>query len=261
MGHGTWAVVKALRPTVLGLLGLFAIGQRAEAASPATTCTAQLRQVSGASGAEDALRACLPLFREPNCQEAWVELLDNPRASPGYGRGASVARLAEACEKAYCHFPGMGRQQLCTGRAPSPLSAEFFDAWRTFQTEVLRREHVAPSTSERLAQALISWAGFVPRPGARHVLQAVTRLNVPGVVALTLWSVRGERLGAWVADVELDEVTLNAVVAAVPAPPPEAQVPCLRVEASFGLPHPTEEALLQALRRVCPLDVVRVNDA
>ena len=231
------------------------------AASPAAACQAALQYLSRGGGAEDALRACTPLFDEPPCLAAWAELLDMPRASPGYGRGASVARLAEACVKAYCRFAGMGRQQLCTGKTPPPLTAEFFDAWRAFQTEVLHREHLPAGASERLVHALELWAGFVPRPGARHVLQAVTRPDVPGVVALTLWSVHGERLGAWVTDVPPDEATLLALQAAVPAPPgePPASTPCIRLEASGPLPRATSEALLKALRAVCPAEMVTVH--
>ncbi len=219
--------------------------------------------MSNGRGAEEALRACVPLFREPGCQLAWGELLDAPRASPGYGRGASLARLAEACEKAYCRFPGMAHQQLCTGTVPPALSLEFSDAWRAFQTEVLRREHVPAATSDRLLQALRRWAGFVPRPGPRHVLQAVTRPDVPGVVALTLWSARGERLGAWVAELDVDEATLLAVQAALPVPPGATppSVPCVRLEASANLPRASTEALLKMLRAVCPADMVTVNEA
>ena len=252
-----------MRLVALAFLGLSALALPARASSPSANCQAQLQHMSAGRGAEDALRACAPLFRESGCQTAWTELLDNPRASPGYGRGASLARLAESCEKAYCRFPGMGHQLLCTGSVPPPLSAEFSDAWRAFQTEVLRREHVSAATSEHLLQALQRWAGFQPRPGARHVLQAVTRPDVPGVVALTLWSARGDRLGAWVAEVEVDEATLRAVQAAVPSPVREtpAAVACVRLEASAGLPRATSEALLQAVRAVCPADMVTVNDA
>jgi hypothetical protein len=187
-----------------------------------------------------------------------------PRAPPGYGRGASVAGLAEACEKAYCRFPGMGRQQLCTGKRPPALSAEFFAAWRSFQTEVLRHEHVSAATSEHLAQVLRVWAGFSPRPGTRSVLQVVTRPEVPGVVALTLWSPQGQRLGGWVTDVLPDEATLRALVALLPAPSAEgttATTPCVRLEATGAVPSATSEALLRALRGVCPVDMVTVNGA
>ncbi len=243
------------------LLG--ALAPPAWAATPLASCQAALQRLSNGTGAEDALRACAPLFHEPGCQFAWGELLDSPRASPGYGRGASLRRLAEACERAYCPLSGMGRQTLCTGSAPPPLSAEFSTAWRAFQAEVLRREHVPAATSERLAQALQRWAGFLPRPGSRHLLQAITRLEVPGVVALTLWSAQGERLGAWVTDVEVDEATLRAVQAAVPPStgPAAPRGPCLRLEVSPGLPPSTAEALLKALRAVCPVDMVTANDA
>jgi hypothetical protein len=209
------------------------------------------------------LRACAAVFSESECQIAWTELLDTPRAPPGYGRGASVARLAEGCEKAYCRFPGMGKQQLCTGKPTAPLSAEFFAAWRSFQTEVLRREHVSSTTSERLAQVLKLWAGFSPRSGARHVLQVVAKPEVPGVVALTLWSAQGERLGAWVTEVVPDEATLRALVGAVPAPAGELPptVPCVRLEATGLLPAATTEAILRALRAVCPTEMVTVAGA
>src|SRR5208282_3349658 len=82
------------------------------ASSPLASCQAALGRLSGGAGAEDALRACSPLFREPGCQFAWGELLDSPHASPGYGRGVSLSRLAEACEKAYCPLAGMGQKQL-----------------------------------------------------------------------------------------------------------------------------------------------------
>jgi hypothetical protein len=169
--------------------------------------------------------------------------------------------MAEACVKAYCRFQGMGRQQLCTGKTPPPLTAEFFAAWRAFQGDVLHREKVSAATSERLAHALELWAGFSPRSGTRNVLQAVTRPDVPGVVALTLWSAHGERLGAWVTDVVPDEVTLQGLQSAVPPPPgePPPNTPCVRLEASGSLPEATSEALLKALRTVCPVEMVTVN--
>jgi hypothetical protein len=226
------------------------------------SCQAELQRLSHGGGAEDALRACAALFAEPGCQIAWTELLDAPPAPPGYGRGASVARLAEACEKAYCRFQGMGRQPLCTGKSPPPLAAEFFADWRAFQAEVLRRAHVASSTSERLTQALRLWAGYTPRPGTRHVLQVIARPDVPGVVALSLWSAQGERLGAWVTDAAPDEATLRAVVRAVPPPGGESPtVPCVRLEATGTLPAATTEAILHALRTVCPTEMVTVNGA
>jgi hypothetical protein len=247
----------------LGFLCLLAVATAgpASAASPAATCQAELQHLSQRGVAEDALRACAPLFTEPACQAAWGELVDSPRASPGYGRGAAIARLAEACVKAYCRFPGMGRQQLCTGKTPPPLTAEFFDAWRSLQTEVLRREHVPPATSGRLAHALELWTGFVPRPGVRNVLQAVTRPDVPGVLALTLWSAHGEPLGAWVTDVAPDEVTLKGLQGAVPPPvgEPPPSTPCVRLEASGALPAATREVLLRVLRAVCPTEMVTVH--
>ncbi len=221
----------------------------------------ELQQLSNGSSVEDALRVCVPLFTESGCQAAWRDLLDSPGASPGYGRGASLARLAAACRKAYCGLHGLGQQPLCRSGVPPPLSAEFFAAWRTFQTEVLRREGVPGTTSERLATALQRWTGFVPRPGTRHVLQAVTRPDVPGVVGLTLWSARGERLGAWVTEVDVDDRTLQAVQGAVPAPDGDPAAPCVRLEASPTLPPATIDALLRALRAVCPAEVVTVNDA
>ncbi len=255
--------VTSLPPPLALVILLGAWAPPLWASSPLASCQAALQRQSGGASAEDALRACLPLFREPGCQFAWGELLDSPHASPGYGRGVSLSRLAEACEKAYCPLSGMGHQPLCTGSAPPALTAEFSAAWRAFQAEALRREHVPATTSERLAQALQRWAGFLPRPGTRQLLQAITRPEVPGVVALTLWSARGERLGAWVADVDLDEVTLRAVQAAVPPStgPAAQRAPCLRLEASPSLPPSTTEALLRALRAVCPVDMVSVNDA
>jgi hypothetical protein len=157
----------------------------------------------------------------------------------------------------------MGRQQLCTGKSPPPLTAEFFAAWRSFQTEVLRREHVSASTSERLAQALRVWTGFSPRSGTRTVLQAVTKPEVPGVVALTLWSPQGERLGAWVTDAVPDEATLRALAGAVVVPAGETppSTPCVRLEATGVLLAPTTEALLKALGTVCPTELVTVPGA
>jgi len=250
-----------LRPTAWSCLLLLGAGPSAWAASPLASCQAELQQLSSGGGVEDAVRACVPLFSKPTCQSAWRELLDTPRASPGYGRGMGLAGLAVACEKAYCGSPDMGHQPLCTGHAPPPLTAEFFAAWRTFQAEVLRRERVPATTSEQLATALQRWAGFLPRPGIRHVLQAVSRPDVPGVVGLTLWSARGERLGAWVTEVDVDEGTLQAVQAAVPAPSSPSAAPCVRLEASPTVPRVTTDALLQAVRAVCPADLVTVNDA
>lgn len=251
------------RPWVQCLLLAATAPLPASGASPTARCQTELQRLSHGSGAEDVLRACLPLFPESDCQIAWTELLDTPRAPPGYGRGASVARLAEGCEKAYCRFPGMGKQQLCTGKPPAPLSAEFFAAWRSFQTEVLRHEHVSSTTSERLAQALTVWAGFSPRSGTRHVLQVVAKPDVPGVVALTLWSAHGERLGAWVTEAIPDEATLRALVGAVPAPGGERPptVPCVRLEATGLLPASTTEAILHALGTVCPTEMVTVPGA
>lgn len=253
--------MKALRLTPLPSLLLAALTAAlpASGASPSLRCQAELQRRG--SGAEDVLRACAPVFQESDCHMAWTELLDAPRASPGYGRGASVARLAEACEKAYCRFAGMGRQQLCTGKSPPPLTAEFFGAWHSLQTEILHREHVSATTSERLVEALKAWAGFSPRPGTRSVLQAVTKPDVPGVVALTLWDAQGERLGAWVTDVMPEEATLRALVGAVPAPFVESSTPCVRLEATGVLPAATTEALLKALGTVCPAEMVRVNGA
>jgi hypothetical protein len=250
-----------LRPRAFFCLLACAAAGPASAATPPATCQAELQHLSRGGVADDALRACTPLFKESACQAAWSELLDRPRASPGYGRGAAIARLAEACVKAYCRFPGMGRQQLCTGKTPPPLTAEFFDAWSSFETEVLRREHVPPATSGRLAHALELWTGFVPRPGARNVLQAVTRADVPGVVALTLWSAHGEPLGAWVTDVVPDEVTLKSLQSAVPPPTgePPPSTPCVRLEASGALPAATSEVLLRVLRAVCPTEMVTVH--
>lgn len=230
-------------------------------ATPAASCQALLQRLSGGVGADDALRACIPLFREAGCRTAWTELLDAPGASPGYGRAASVARMADQCVRAYCRFPGMGRQQLCTGHTPPPVTAEFFSAWRAFQAEVLRREHVAASTSDRLVHGLQLWAGFQPRSGTRNVLQAVTRPTVPGVVALTLWSAQGEQLGAWVTDVVPDETTLRSLQSAVPRPPAGDAQPCVRLEAPGSLPPVTAEALLKAVGEVCPADLVTVRDA
>jgi hypothetical protein len=245
------------------LLGAATAASPASGASPLATCQTELQRTSRGGGAEDALRACVSLFQESGCQIAWTELLDAPRAPPGYGRGASVARLAEACEKAYCRFSGMGRQQLCTGKSPPPLTAEFLSAWRSFQTEVLRHEHVSAATSEHLAQALKVWMGFSPRPGTRNVLQAVTRPEVPGVVALTLWSPQGERLGGWVTDTIPEEATLRALLASLPAPSgePAATTPCVRLEATGVLLAATTETLLKALRTVCPAEMVTVNGA
>ena len=240
---------------------LLLAGQPAWAASPLASCQMELQQLSTGSGVEDALRACIPLFSASSCQSAWRDLLDSPRASPGYGRGTSLSGLAAACGKAYCGLQGIGHQPLCTGSAPPPLTAEFFAAWRTFQAEVLRREHVPSSTSQQLATALQRWAGFLPRPGTRHVLQAVTRADVPGVLGLTLWSARGERLGAWVTEVDIDMVTLQAVQVAVPVPSAQTAAPCIRIEASPSVPRATTDALLHALRAVCPADLVMVNDA
>jgi hypothetical protein len=245
------------------LLLALASAPPASGASPAGACQAELQHLSRGGGAEDALRACAPLFKEPGCQNAWTALLDTPRASPGYGRGVSVARLAEACVKAYCRYPGMGRQQLCTGKTPAPLTSEFFAAWRSLQSEVLRQEHAPGGVGERLVHALERWAGFSPRPGTRNVLQAVTRQDVPGVVALTLWSAHGERLGAWVTDVVPDEVTLHGLQGAVPPPPgePPPSTPCVRLEAPGSLPRATVEALLEALRAVCPAELLTVSGA
>src|SRR5277367_3029581 len=249
LGHMTLCL---LRRFTFGLLFAATVAVPTSGASPLATCQTELQRASRGGGAEEALRACVPLFQESGCQIAWTELLDAPRAPPGYGRGASVARLADACEKAYCRFPGMGHQQLCTGRSPPALSAEFFAAWRSFQTEALRREHVSAATSEHLAQTLKAWAGFLPRPGTRSILQAVTRPEVPGVVALTLWSPQGERLGGWVADVLPDEATLRALVALLPPPSAEASqaMPCVRLEDTGVLPKATTESLLKALRTV-----------
>jgi hypothetical protein len=250
-----------LRALACCLLGAATAAFRASGASPLATCQTELQRASRGGGAEDALRACAPLFQESGCQIAWTELLDAPRAPPGYGRGTSVARLAEACEKAYCRFSGMGRQQLCTGKSPPSLTAEFFAAWRSFQTEALRHEHVSAATSEHLAQALKVWTGFSPRPGTRSVLQAVTRPEVPDVVALTLWSPQGERLGAWVTDAVPDEATLRALLASLPAPlsEPTATTPCVRLETTGVLPPATTETLLNTLRTVCPAEMVTVN--
>jgi hypothetical protein len=255
--------VKSLRHSPWAFCLLFAATAAlpASGANPTATCQAGLQKISKGGGADEALRACVPLFGESGCQLAWTELLNTPRASPGYGRGASVAQMADACVKAYCRFPGMGRQQLCTGKTPPPLTAEFFAAWEAFQGEVLHREKVASATSERLVHALELWAGFSPRPGARNVLQAVTRPDVPGLVALTLWSALGERLGAWVTDVVPDEMTLQGLQNAVPPPPgePPSSTPCVRLEASGTLPPATAEALLTVLRAVCPVEMVTVN--
>jgi hypothetical protein len=254
--------VTSPNPTLVALCFLFACTATGTAlgASPSTSCQAELLRGARGSGAEDALRACAPLFREAGCRSAWTQLLDAPRASPGYGRGASVARLAESCARAYCKFSGMARQQLCTGQTPPPLTAEFFGAWRAFQAEVLRREHVPSKASERLLHALERWAGFSPRPGTRNVLQAVMRPDVPGVVALTLWSVHGERLGAWVTDVVPDEVTLAGLKASLPPPgEPPSSTPCVRLETSGAVPSATAEALLRAVRAVCPVEMVAVH--
>jgi hypothetical protein len=244
------------------LLALSAARPAAAAPSPVATCQAQLQRLSNRGGAEEALRACVPLFAEPSCQSAWTEFLDSPSASPGYGRGPGVARLAAACVKAYCRVPAVSRQPLCASPAPPPLTAEFFSTWRAFQTEVLRREHVAPATSDRLVQALQQWTGFSARPGARTVLQVVSRPDVPGVVGLTLWSAKGDRLGAWVTDVLPDDATLVALQAAVPVPSgaPTTAVPCIRLEASGLLSSRTVEVLLKTVRAVCPAEVVTVTD-
>jgi hypothetical protein len=249
--------VKALRLTqhVSFLLAATA-ALPASGASPAGTCQAELQR--SASTAEDALRACAPVFQESGCQIAWTELLDAPRASPGYGRGASVLRLANACEKAYCRLAGISRHPLCTGKSPPPLTAEFFAAWRSFQTEIFHREHVSANSSERLVQALKLWAGFLPRPGTRTILQAVTRPDVAAVVALTLWNPQGERLGAWVTDVVPEASTLRALVGAVPPPKSGSASPCIRLEATGILPAASTEALLTALSTVCRVEMVTV---
>jgi hypothetical protein len=251
-----------LRAWALCVLGVASVPSRAVGANPVATCQTELQRNSREGGAEEALRSCAPVFQESGCQIAWTELLDAPRAPPGYGRGASIARLAAACEKAYCRFSGVGRQQLCAPKRPPPLSAEFFTAWRSFQTEVLRHEHVPAATSERLAAALKTWTGYFPRPGTRSVLQVVTRPEVPGVVALTLWSPEGERLGGWVSDVLPDEATLRALAALLPPPSGEAAAtPCVRLEVTGVLPSDTTEALLRALRTVCPAEWVSVHGA
>lgn len=238
------------------LLVASAAAYPAAGASPAAACQAELQR--GGSGAEDALRACAPLFQESGCQIAWTELLDAPRASPGYGRGGSVSRLASACEKAYCRLAGLGRHPLCMGRSPPPLTAEFFAAWRSFQTEILHREHVSAATSDRLVQALKLWAGFSPRPGTRTILQAVTKPDVPGVVALTLWNPQGERLGAWVTDVLPEASTLRALLGAMPLPKRDSSTPCVRLEATGALSAATTEALLKTLGTVCRVEMVTV---
>jgi hypothetical protein len=249
--------VKALRLTLrLSLLSAALAAFPAAAASPIATCQAELQR--GGSAAEDALRACAPVFQESGCQIAWTELLDAPHASPGYGRGPSVFRLANACEKAYCRLGGMGRHPLCTGKSPPPLTAEFFAAWRSFQTEILHREHVSANASERLVQALKLWAGFSPRPGTRTILQAVTRPDVAAVVALTLWNPQGERLGAWVTDIVPEASTLRALVGAVPPPRSGSSSPCIRLEATGVLPAASTEALLKALGTVCRVEMVTV---
>ncbi len=249
-----------LRAWAVCVLCVASAPTRAAGSNPLAICQTELQRNSREGGAEDALRSCAPVFQESGCQIAWTELLDAPRAPPGYGRGASVARLAEACEKAYCRFSGVGRQQLCAQKRPPPLTAEFFAAWRSFQTEVLRHEHVPAATSERLATALRAWTGYFPRPGTRSVLQVVTRPEVPGVVALTLWSPQGERLGGWVSDVLPDEATLRALVALLPAPPKESTAtPCVRLEASGALPSDTAETLLRTLQTVCPAEWVTLH--
>jgi hypothetical protein len=252
---------------VLGLLlTATAVSAPAQAAGRLTVpaaCLAELQRANANGGSEEALRTCSALFQEPGCQVAWTELLEAPRAPPGYGRAGSVARLAAGCVHAYCRLAGMGRQQLCTGKTPAPTSAEFFAAWRSFQAEVLRHERAPSSVNERLVRALEWWAGFQPRPGARSILQAVSRPDVPGVLALTLWNARGEELGAWVTDVLPDEQTLRALKAAVPRPAGDspAPAPCLWLEASALLPPSTTSALLKAVGEVCPADVVLVRDA
>jgi hypothetical protein len=252
---------------VLGLwLAAAAVSAQADAAGKLTVtgaCLAELQRANSAGGSEEALRVCSALFQEAGCQVAWTELLDAPRGPPGYGRAPSVARLAEGCVHAYCRLPGMGRQQLCTGKTPAPTSTEFFAAWRSFQGEVLRHERAPTSVNERLVRDLELWAGFQPRPGTRSILQAVMRPDVPGVLALTLWSARGEELGAWVADVLPDEQTLRALRGAVPRPTGDSAspAPCVWLEASALLPPGTTEALLKAVGEVCPADVVLVRDA
>lgn len=83
------------------------------------------------------------------------------------------------------------------------------------------------------------------------------------MVALTLWSAQGERLGGWVADVLPEEATLRALVALLPPPSGEATgtAPCVRLEATGALPSATTESLLRALRTVCPAEMVSVNGA
>ncbi|HXX31039.1 MAG TPA: hypothetical protein VEJ89_10010 [Myxococcaceae bacterium] len=231
--------------------------------SPASACQSQLQRAGAGGGSEDALRACMAVFREPGCEKAWTELLDGPRSPPGYGRAPAVARMVDGCVRAYCRFPGMGRQQLCTGQTPPATTAEFYAAWRSLLGEVLHREHLPASLSDRLCRTLEAWAGFQPRAGSRTVLQAVTRPEVPGVVALTLWSAQGEQLGSWVTDVVPDESTLKALQAALPPPAAGATgtSPCIRLEAPGSLPSVTADALLKAAGEVCPADVVRLRDA
>jgi len=242
------------------ILGPAAPAAAAGKASPAAACQSQLQR-SGSSS-EEALRACTPIFREPGCARAWSDLLDGPRSPAGYGRAPAVAKMADGCVRAYCRFPGMGRQQLCTGQTPPATTGEFFVAWRSFQGEVLRKEGVPASLNDRLVKSLEAWAGFQPRAGTRTVLQVVARPEVPGVVALTLWSAQGEQLGAWVTDVVPDESTLKALQAALPrgGDAPDT-APCIRLEAPGSLPPVTTDALLKAVGDVCRADVVRVPDA
>jgi len=252
---------------IRGLIVLAAIAGPAAPASAAgkgssaAVCQSQLQR--SASSSEDALRACVPVFREPGCEKAWTELLDGPRSPPGYGRAPAVAKMADGCVRAYCRFPGMGRQQLCTGQTPPPTTGEFFVAWRSFLGEVLRKEGIPVSTSDRMVKSLEAWAGFQPRPGTRTVLQVVARPEVPGVVALTLWSSQGDQLGAWVTDVVPDESTLKALQAALPprAGQPADAAPCIRLEAPGSLPAATTDALVKAVGEVCRADVVHVPDA
>ena len=251
---------------IRGLIVLAAIvGSAAPAAAAgkgtaAAVCQSQLQR--SASSSEDALRACVPVFREPGCEKAWTELLDGPRSPPGYGRAPGVAKMADGCVRAYCRFPGMGRQQLCTGVTPPATTGEFFVAWRSFQGEVLRKEGVPASVNDRLVKSLEAWAGFQPRAGTRTVLQVITRPEVPGVVALTLWSAQGEQLGTWVTDVVPDEQTLKALQATLPARTGQAaDAPCIRLEAPGSLPPATTDALLKAVAEVCRADLVHVPDA
>ncbi len=69
-----------------------------------------------------------------------------------------------------------------------------------------------------------------------------------------------QRLGAWVTEVDVDDGMLQAVQVAVPAPSSGKASPCVRLEAAPTLPRATTEALLHALRAVCPADVVTVVD-